>query len=40
MRALRTKNVLTCQCVLRAYLLTWQRALCAYVLMHQRVLRA
>ena len=51
LRALRTKDVLTClralpayvltcQCALRAYVLTCQRALHAYVLTCQRVLRA
>ena len=40
LRALRAKNVLTCQCVLRAYVLSCQRALRAYVPMRQRVLRA
>ena len=32
MRALRAKNVLACQSVLRAYVLSYQRALHAYVL--------
>ena len=40
LRALRAKNVLTCQRALRAYVLTCQRAFCAYVLTCQRALRA
>ena len=40
MRALRAKNVLTCQRALRAYVLTCIRALCAYLLTCQRALRA
>ena len=40
MRALRAKNVLACQSVLRAYVLSCQRALHAYVLTCLRALRA
>ena len=40
MPALRAKNVLTCQRVLRAYVLTCQLALLADVLTCQRVMRA
>ena len=40
LRTLRAKNVLTCQCVLRAYVPMCQRALRAYVLTCQRALRA
>ena len=40
LRALRAKNVLTCQCALRAYVLTCQRALRAYVHTCQRASRA
>ena len=39
MLALRAKNVLMCQRVLRAYVLMCQRALHAYVLTCQRALR-
>ena len=38
--ALRAKNVLMCQCVLRAYVLTCQHVLRAHVLTCQRALRA
>ena len=40
MRALRAKNVLTCQRSLRAYVLSCQRALHAYVFTCQCALRA
>ena len=40
LRALRAKNVLTCQRALRTYVLTYQRALRAYVVMCQRALSA
>ena len=40
LRALRAKNVLTCQHDLRAYLLTCQRVVRAYVLKCQRALRS
>ena len=40
LRALRAKNVLTCQRALRACVLTCQRAFRAYVLTCQRALRA
>ena len=40
LRALRAKNVLACQSVLRAYVLSCQRALHAYVLTCLRALRA
>ena len=40
LRALRAKNVLTCQRALRACVLTCQRAFRAYVLTFQRPLRA
>ena len=40
MRALHAKNVLTCQRVVRPYVLTGERALCAHVVTRQRVLRA
>ena len=39
LRALRAKNVLTCQSVLHASVLTCQRALPAYMLICQRALR-
>ena len=38
--AIRAKNLLTCQCALRAYVLTCQRSLRAYVPTHQRALHA
>ena len=40
LRALRSKNVLTCQRAFRAYMLTSQRVICAHVLTCQRALRA
>ena len=40
LRALRAKNVLTCQRPLPAYRFKCQRTLRTYVLTHQRALRA
>ena len=40
LHALRAKNVLACQCALRAYVLTCLRALRAYTLTYLRALRA